>query len=174
MSGLFSSLELFKAFVRDGVVTSKIIFSLVCLLQVNSILQVSFILQYGQFFGFNICFFFVLLAYCNCKLVIYRGRGFSYFMNIHIRCLNTIISVKDVMKKLQEYVDDINENIQKLESRGPVSKYTLPDENIRGRWDLSILPELANSTLNLNSHPFYVEYSITGYFLLILWLGHFL
>lgn len=37
------------------------------------------------------------------------------------------------MKKLQEYVDDINENIEKLDTRGPVSKYVLPDENLRGR-----------------------------------------
>lgn len=43
------------------------------------------------------------------------------------------------MKKLQEYVDDINENIGKLESRGPVSKYILPEENLRGRSDLSFL-----------------------------------
>lgn len=43
--------------------------------------------------------------------------------------------MKDVMKKLQEYVADINDSIQKLEARGPVSKYVLPDENIRGRWD---------------------------------------
>jgi len=60
-------------------------------------------------------------------------RVFSYFVDIHIQCPNTFISVKDVMKKLQEYVDDINESAQKLESRGPVSKYVLPDENIRGR-----------------------------------------
>lgn len=37
-----------------------------------------------------------------------------------------------MMKKLQEYVDDINENIEKLDTRGPVSKYVLPDENLRG------------------------------------------
>lgn len=37
------------------------------------------------------------------------------------------------MNKLQEYVDDINDNIEKLDSRGPVSKYVLPDENLRGR-----------------------------------------
>ena len=47
------------------------------------------------------------------------------------------------MTKLQEYVDDINDNIQKLETRGPVSKYVLPDENLRGRCDFSILPLLA-------------------------------
>lgn len=42
-------------------------------------------------------------------------------------------SVKDVVKKLQGYVDDINDNIEKLDTRGPVSKYVLPDENLRGR-----------------------------------------
>jgi len=46
---------------------------------------------------------------------------------------NASVSINDVMKKLQEYVKDINENIEKLESRGPVSKYVLPEENIRGR-----------------------------------------
>jgi acetylornithine deacetylase len=55
-------------------------------------------------------------------------------MNFYAQCSNDLFSVKDVMKKLQEYVDDINENIQKLETRGPVSKYVLSDENLRGRW----------------------------------------
>ena len=41
------------------------------------------------------------------------------------------------MKKLQEYVDDINTNIEKLATRGPVSKYVLPEENLRGRFGLS-------------------------------------
>ena len=44
-----------------------------------------------------------------------------------------VYSVIDVMKKLQEYVDDINNDIERLESRGPVSKYVLPDEDLRGR-----------------------------------------
>lgn len=37
------------------------------------------------------------------------------------------------MKKLQEYVEDLNANIEKLDARGPVSKYVLPDEHLRGR-----------------------------------------
>jgi hypothetical protein len=37
------------------------------------------------------------------------------------------------MSKLQKHVDDINENIEKLGTRGPVSKYVLPEENLRGR-----------------------------------------
>ena len=43
------------------------------------------------------------------------------------------LSVKDVMKKLQDYVDYINANIEKLDTRGPVSKYVLPNEGIKGR-----------------------------------------
>lgn len=54
-------------------------------------------------------------------------------MNFCTQYSNNLFSVKDVMKKLQEYVDEINENIHKLESRGPVSKYALSDENLRGR-----------------------------------------
>ncbi|KAH9769604.1 Acetylornithine deacetylase [Citrus sinensis] len=52
--------------------------------------------------------------------------------------LTPFYNVTDVMKRLQEYVDDINENIEKLDTRGPVSKYVLPDENIRGRHVLSL------------------------------------
>ena len=47
--------------------------------------------------------------------------------------VKSVYSVIDVMKKLQEYVDDINNDIERLESRGPVSKYVLPDEDLRGR-----------------------------------------
>ncbi|KAI8529847.1 hypothetical protein RHMOL_Rhmol11G0006100 [Rhododendron molle] len=43
------------------------------------------------------------------------------------------VSITDVMKKLQEYVEDLNANIEKLDVRGPVSKYVLPDEHLRGR-----------------------------------------
>ncbi|RYR62286.1 hypothetical protein Ahy_A04g019743 [Arachis hypogaea] len=41
--------------------------------------------------------------------------------------------VKDVVTKLQEYVDNINLNIYKLETRGLVSKYVFPDDDLRGR-----------------------------------------
>lgn len=74
----------------------------------------------------------------------------NYVMNTHIRFSNNVLSVKDVMKKLQEYVDDINENIQKLETRGPVSKYVLADENLRGRFDTYILHQLAKQFAELN------------------------
>ena len=43
-------------------------------------------------------------------------------------------SITDVLKKLQEYVDDLNANIEKLDVRGPVSKYVLPDEDLSGRF----------------------------------------
>ncbi|XLU98648.1 hypothetical protein S245_012988, partial [Arachis hypogaea] len=42
-------------------------------------------------------------------------------------------NVKDVVTKLQEYVDNINLNIYKLETRGLVSKYVFPDDDLRGR-----------------------------------------
>lgn len=51
----------------------------------------------------------------------------------------SFFSVSDAMKKLQEYVDDLNANIEKLDCRGPVSKYVLPDENLRGRYAILVL-----------------------------------
>lgn len=40
--------------------------------------------------------------------------------------------------KLNSYVDDLNASITSLEGkRGPVSKYTLPDENWSGKLELS-------------------------------------
>ncbi|KAL6178555.1 hypothetical protein ACLB2K_050073 [Fragaria x ananassa] len=83
--------------------------------------------------------------------------------------------VKDVMKKLQEYVDDINENITKLDTRGPVSKYVLPDENLRGRLTISFDEASSGVACDLESRGFHVlckateevvghvkPYSITG------------
>lgn len=52
--------------------------------------------------------------------------------NLTVACCHSY-STTSVVKKLQEYVHDINENIEKLPTRGPVSKYVLPDENLRGR-----------------------------------------
>ncbi|KAI5439548.1 hypothetical protein KIW84_025082 [Lathyrus oleraceus] len=65
-------------------------------------------------------------------------------------------SMKDAMKKLQEYVDDINDNIQKLESRGPVSKYVLLDEKLRGRLTLTFDEVLPGVACDLNSRGFHV------------------
>ncbi|XP_020217011.1 acetylornithine deacetylase [Cajanus cajan] len=89
--------------------------------------------------------------------------------------LTPFYNVKDVMKKLQEYVNNINENIQKLETRGPVSKYVLPDENIKGSLTLTFDEALSGVACDLNSRGFHVlckateevvghvkPYSITG------------
>ena len=40
------------------------------------------------------------------------------------------------MEKIQSYVTDINANITCLGSRGPCSKYELPEEGLRGRLEL--------------------------------------
>ncbi|KAL9422703.1 hypothetical protein AB3S75_034895 [Citrus x aurantiifolia] len=89
--------------------------------------------------------------------------------------LTPFYNVTDVMKKLQEYVDDINENIEKLDTRGPVSKYVLPDENIRGSLTLTFDEATNGVACNLDSRGFHVlckateevvghvnPYSITG------------
>ncbi|CAH2078730.1 unnamed protein product [Thlaspi arvense] len=85
------------------------------------------------------------------------------------------VSINEVMTKLQEYVDDINSNIEKLATRGPVSKYVLPDENLRGRLTISFDEASAGVACNLDSRGFHVlckateevvghvkPYSITG------------
>ncbi|XP_059442642.1 acetylornithine deacetylase [Corylus avellana] len=89
--------------------------------------------------------------------------------------LTPFYDVKDVIKKLQEYVDDINDNIEKLDSRGPVSKYVLPDENLRGSLTISFDEAMSGVACDLNSRGFDVlckateevvghvkPYSITG------------
>ncbi|KAL6183616.1 hypothetical protein ACLB2K_045027 [Fragaria x ananassa] len=89
--------------------------------------------------------------------------------------LTPFYDVKDVMKKLQEYVDDINENITKLDTRGPVSKYALPDENLQGRLTISFDEASSGVACDLESCGFHVlckateevvghvkPYSITG------------
>ncbi|XP_073052140.1 acetylornithine deacetylase isoform X2 [Primulina eburnea] len=89
--------------------------------------------------------------------------------------LNLNLSVTDVINKLEEYVDDLNTNIEKLDTRGPVSKYCLPDENLRGRIDISFDEAMSGVACNLDSRGFHVlckateevvghvkPYSITG------------
>ncbi|PPD79570.1 hypothetical protein GOBAR_DD23508 [Gossypium barbadense] len=99
--------------------------------------------------------------------------------------LTPFYNVKDVMSKLQEYVDYINENLNKLDTRGPVSKYILHDENLRGRYALFLLTPFyltltfdeatSGVACDLNSRGFHVlckateeavghvkPYSITG------------
>ncbi|GMH09219.1 hypothetical protein Nepgr_011059 [Nepenthes gracilis] len=89
--------------------------------------------------------------------------------------LTPFYSVTDVIKRLQEYVDDINSNIEKLDTRGPVSKYVLPDENLRGRLSITFDEAMSGVACDLNSRGFHVlckateevvghvkPYSITG------------
>ncbi|CAK7356158.1 unnamed protein product [Dovyalis caffra] len=89
--------------------------------------------------------------------------------------LTPFYNVKDVMTKLQGYVDDINENIEKLGTRGPVSKYVLPEENLRGSLAVSFDEASSGVACNLKSRGFEVlckatekvvghvkPYSITG------------
>ncbi|GLT81246.1 hypothetical protein SLA2020_526400 [Shorea laevis] len=89
--------------------------------------------------------------------------------------LTPFYNVKDAMQKLQQYVDDINKNIEKLDSRGPVSKYVLPDENLRGSLTLTFNEPMSGVACNLDSRGFHVlckatedvvghvkPYSITG------------
>ncbi|KAF6151313.1 hypothetical protein GIB67_040586 [Kingdonia uniflora] len=90
--------------------------------------------------------------------------------------LTPFYEITDVAKKLQEYIDDINANIEKLDSRGPVSKYVLPDEHLRGRLTISFdEAPVSGVACNLDSRGFHVlckatkdvvghvkPYSITG------------
>ncbi|XP_073283607.1 acetylornithine deacetylase [Primulina huaijiensis] len=89
--------------------------------------------------------------------------------------LTPFYSVTDVINKLEKYVDDLNTNIEKLDTRGPVSKYCLPDENLRGRIAISFDEAMSGVACNLDSRGFHVlckateevvghvkPYSITG------------
>ncbi|KAJ8754342.1 hypothetical protein K2173_002793 [Erythroxylum novogranatense] len=89
--------------------------------------------------------------------------------------LTPFYNVKDVMAKLQEYVDDINDNLDKLDTRGPVSKYVLPEENLRGSLTLTFNDATSGVACNLDSPGFHIlckateevvghvkPYSITG------------
>ncbi|XP_042493614.1 acetylornithine deacetylase-like [Macadamia integrifolia] len=90
--------------------------------------------------------------------------------------LTPFYNATDVRAKLQEYVDDINANIETLDTQGPVSKYVLPEENIRGRLTISFDDDMMSGVAcDLDSRGFrvlckateevvgYVKpYSITG------------
>ncbi|KAL3834955.1 hypothetical protein ACJIZ3_009691 [Penstemon smallii] len=89
--------------------------------------------------------------------------------------LTPFYSVTDVISKLKEYVDDLNANIEKLDTRGPVSKYVLPEENLKGRISISFDEAMSGVACNLDSRGFHVlckateevvghvkPYSITG------------
>ncbi|KAI3997896.1 hypothetical protein MKX01_036798 [Papaver californicum] len=90
--------------------------------------------------------------------------------------LTPFYDMKDVVKKLQEYMEDINANIENLDSRGPASKYILPDENLRGSLVISFdEAPMMGVACDLDSRGFHVlckatkdvvghckPYSITG------------
>ncbi|CAA6669695.1 unnamed protein product [Spirodela intermedia] len=108
----------------------------------------------------------------------YPGGGVSQIpANVQfLGMLTPFYSPADVVKKLQEYVDDINANVEKLDTRGPVSSYFLPDENLRGRVEISFNEAVtAGVACDLNSRGYHVlcrattevvghvkPYSITG------------
>ncbi|OQR90163.1 hypothetical protein THRCLA_09420 [Thraustotheca clavata] len=52
--------------------------------------------------------------------------------------LSPFYDMQDLREKLASYVNDLNENITSLESRGPHSKYTLPKENLVGKLELTL------------------------------------
>ncbi|XP_052209900.1 acetylornithine deacetylase [Diospyros lotus] len=70
--------------------------------------------------------------------------------------LTPFYNIADAMKKLQEHVDDLNANIEKLDVRGPVSKYVLPDENLVGRIEISFDEAFSGVACNLDSRGFHV------------------
>ncbi|XP_038888364.1 acetylornithine deacetylase-like [Benincasa hispida] len=63
--------------------------------------------------------------------------------------------------KIQEYVDYINAHVEDLESRGPVSKYTLPAEGLRGRIDMTFGVPLPGIACDLDSIGYKVLYNAT-------------
>jgi acetylornithine deacetylase len=89
--------------------------------------------------------------------------------------LTPFYDVPDVIKKIESYVEDLNANIEKIDSRGPVSKYVLPEENLKGRISISFEEAMSGVACNLDSRGFHVlckatekivghvkPYSITG------------
>ncbi|CAD6249886.1 unnamed protein product [Miscanthus lutarioriparius] len=91
--------------------------------------------------------------------------------------LTPFYSTSHVMEKLKEYVEDINERLETiLDTCGPVSKYILPDENLRGRLEITFDGDVMNGVAcNLESRGYHAlckatkeivghvePYSITG------------
>ncbi|KAG2484765.1 hypothetical protein HYH03_016419 [Edaphochlamys debaryana] len=67
--------------------------------------------------------------------------------------------VNQVMTKLKQYVDDLNSAssgaLESLPTRGPYSKYVLPDEGLRGRLELSFFDSFSKGiACNLDSDGF--------------------
>ncbi|CAI9282009.1 unnamed protein product [Lactuca saligna] len=69
----------------------------------------------------------------------YRPRGGINQIPVDCTILGDVrlthfYNVLDVIKKLKEYVEDLKKNIEKIATRGCVSKYVLPDKNFRGNF----------------------------------------
>ncbi|KAI7729429.1 hypothetical protein M8C21_010267 [Ambrosia artemisiifolia] len=75
--------------------------------------------------------------------------------------LTPFYNVEDVINKLNEYVEDLNKNIEKIPTRGPVSKYVLPDENLTGRIEISYDEATSGIACNLDSRGYQVLYQAT-------------
>ncbi|PIN04864.1 Metalloexopeptidase [Handroanthus impetiginosus] len=90
--------------------------------------------------------------------------------------LTPFYSIDDVLKKLRDHIDYVNDNVETLDTRGPVSKYVLPDEKRRGKVEITFGTEnIPGIACNLESRGYQVlakateevigyvkPYSITG------------
>lgn len=64
--------------------------------------------------------------------------------------------VDKVMSKLQEHVADLNANITLLPTRGPCSKYVLPEEDLQGRLELKFFDAFSRGVAcNLDSEGYH-------------------
>ncbi|KAG7036186.1 Acetylornithine deacetylase [Cucurbita argyrosperma subsp. argyrosperma] len=75
--------------------------------------------------------------------------------------LTPFYDVNDVVAKISGYVNYINEHVEDLESRGPVSKYTLPDEGLRGKLEVSYGELISGIACDLDSRGYEVLYNAT-------------
>ncbi|XP_020094643.1 acetylornithine deacetylase-like isoform X3 [Ananas comosus] len=76
--------------------------------------------------------------------------------------LTAFYSPTDIVKKLYAYVDDINAHIEDLDTRGPVSKYVLPDEGLKGSVEITFDEEIIGGiACNLDSRGYQVLYEAT-------------
>ncbi|KAL8216386.1 hypothetical protein R6Q57_023223 [Mikania cordata] len=70
--------------------------------------------------------------------------------------LTPFYNVPDVINKLNEYVEDLNKNIDKIPTRGPVSKYVLPDENLTGKIEITYDETTSGIACDIDSRGFNV------------------
>ncbi|XP_072962035.1 acetylornithine deacetylase-like [Typha angustifolia] len=78
--------------------------------------------------------------------------------------LTAFYSPTDAAKKLQEYVDDINANVEDLDTRGPMSKYVLHEEggDLKGRLEITFDQDItAGIACDITSRGYKVLYEAT-------------